>query len=698
MNSALSALKADGQGQDVNLTFPSGGTFNQASFSIWIDGMKDLNVTATGATLSGAGLTLQTSHIQQAGIDATTGGIDGTGGKNARIQTVSPGATSVTLTAASASAGHISRFSVGQWVVITGWPIQSGFQAPFGFPPNWHWCEHRQITNIVDDTIYFTQPLENYYSSSWPEMHRGNTSETDGGGPATVVGLNAAWGGTTTFNDGTYTRGDLINCNREVFIMNGGTSSNLPIYPTVNRIWRAIDHTATDAQVEHDKINDLVDVIGGTYSQWWVQSSSTRLLQMTGTAINGSLNGTPRNAVIDTCSIGGDLNIGPTSYGRGETFVCRNTSIAGTIGGGIFEKGPRDEGVQGCFSMSGGVITIPLSLGDSATRTMMPDASGRHVVFWRGPNGPFGSFQVLSVTSDTWPAVDDLSATTTVTMSSSSNPRNLAVSTDIFQASDVGKVILIPGAGNSSGTLATFITAFTDAQHVTVFDPCTTSVSGVSKTLRWGTCNMYVQTNQSGGLPSTALWGNGGTLLQIGLPAARSVTFDNVTGSPHALDLSQPAAQGRPLHSYSKRTYDGSFGFSGPQVQMLGNVVSLKVNVTKAYTGAQGTLYHRFSGFDNLKVVQADAYVNYTGRFNLKAVGERVITIGNTTGAQSGDSNIGMAVPTWLCAALNNQVNVDISGEDPSVWPSYTIEIITDQGFPTAPVAVAPLRLRLRAA
>lgn len=781
-------LKTDMQGQDVNLTFPA-GSYNNASFGgdggSWINGVRDLNVTATGATLFGnGGVFLSTSHIQQNGIDTALG-------KNARIQTVYPGATSVTLTSASASAGHISRFSIGQKCLVVGWAIQAAFQQAFSFPPNWHWAEFVTITGISGDTVTFTPALQNYYSDQWPELNRGSQFETDASGPATLVGLSQYYGGTSTFNDGTYTNSQLINCYRENFIMNGGTSSSLPIYPSVNKLWRAVNHTATSALVEHDKLNDWVDVQGGTYSQWKCQSSSTRLLTMTGVTITGSLNGTVRNTIVDNCSIGTGLIIGPVSYGRGETFIARNTSIGGTITGGLTIKGgsdglSSDVGVQGYMSKSGSVIKIPMCMGDLITSPGMPNANGSHVLWWQGSFGPFGYWRSLSVTSDSWPATDNQTSSVAITIANGS--KTLSVASPIFSSADVGKVILIPKMVNNSnytnctisnaspgvitlsshgkvanepirfragsGTLPsgitagtvyyvsatgltsntftisatvggaqintsggsgtvqvsfvldvyTFITGFTDSQTVTIYHANTNfDFSSVTVGLQWGTCNAYIQTDSTDPMPDPSLYTSGKLFLTI--PPARSVSFENCTDSnsgifSQAEDLSQASARGRPLWSYTKRTYNGSFGFSGPSIKMVGNVVSIKVNVTKAYTGA-GVLYHRFSGFDNLKVVQNGAYVDYGGRFDLKTLGERVVTIGSTTGSGGADQNIGLSVPTWLCGAssglITMQVNKDISAEDPATWPSYTIEIITDQGFPAA-TAVAPLRLRFRAA
>jgi hypothetical protein len=674
------SLKADIQNKKALVISPA-GTYNFASFggSSFINGAKDVTLNNTGATWTPGNIFLSTDHISQVGIDHASG-------KSARIQTANIGATSVTLTAASASAGHISRFSVGQHILVCGWPIQAAWQAPYSFPPNWAFHEFRKITAIVGDTISFSESLEYYYSSSWPEINRGSSNEVDAAGPATIFAISLFWNGTTTVNGGTYDSTGLINCYRENFIINGGTSSSLPIYPSVTRLYRAIGHTATAALTEHDKLCDLVDIQGGNYSQWKCQSSSTHLLQMTGATI-GILNGTPANTVLDGCAVTSVSSIGPTSYGRGETFIANDTSFGGNIpAGGLTEKGAKlgttDPGIQGYMSMSGGVITIPMCMGDSATRTMMPDSSGNNVLFWEGNSGAVGCFKVLSVTADSWPAVDDQSSTTNVTMANGSY--NLQVSTGIFVSGDVGKCIIIPGAYFSGGTLRTFITGFTDSQNVTLYDCCVNAsgLSASSRLLQWGTCNMYVTTDQAGGLPHSGLYPNGKLFIRV--PAVRSISLDNCSGTDQAIDLSQVAARNRPLGEYTKRSYNGQTGFSGvngPTIVMTGNIVSLKVNVLTAYTGVSSlnlVFELRYMAGD----LSTGTYVFYAGSINLKLTGERVmLPNGSTTGALSGDTNLNLPAAAWVAGTMIVKTSRNITAEPSGDAPAFTVELITDQGF-----------------
>lgn len=713
-------LKTDMQGQDVNLTFPA-GSYNNATFGgdggSWINGALDLNVTATGATLFGdGGVFLSTSHLAQIGIDAssqTPAGFTTAGGKSARIQTVNAGATSVTLTAASAAAGHISRFSVGQWMMVCGLAIQSIFLGSYGFPPNFQWHDFVKITNITGDTITFDRALTSYYSSAWPEMNRGTEFEVDSGGPATIFALSPFWAGNTTFNGGTYTNGNLINCYRENFTMNGGTSSGFPIYPSVQRSWSAINHTATAALVEHDKLVDLVTIQGGEYSQWKCQSSSTKLLQMDGVTIgSGGINGTPRNTTVNNCTISGPIVMGPVSYGAGETFRCTNTSISGSISSASAVGGALPSYV----TMANGIITIPISTTNDVVRVFVPDAYGRNVFFWQtNTTNTTGTSKVLGITSDVWPAADNQTATTNVTINASSNV--LQVSSSIFAADDVGKVIVVPN-GHSSSTYKGVITQYNSANEVLVGDNFTNTLAASSKTIQWGTCNIYVQTNDTGGFPSSKLI-SGYSFIRVRSNGVRSVYFENCTGSEQAVDLSQVGAQNKPYASYTKRTYTGQMptaassgnrlsaagavAGTGSKVQMIGTITSLKINVITPYTGSgvPGALTAGIAQFGVSLNVNGTS-TGFNPRINVKIAGERVFTPGvAATGGQSGDTLPTLPAGAWINNGFDPVLSTNITSEylaDTGVGPVFTIEMITDQGISTGPTAVVPLRMRLRSA
>jgi hypothetical protein len=692
---AFAALKIDMAGEDCDLTIPA-GDYDMTGAGLWSTGMTSLDVVGTGATMIGAGL--GSLHMSQIGIDEASG-------KSARIRSVAAGATSVRLTAASASAGHISRAVVGRWMIVAGFDTQGLFQAAYGFPPNAHFVQFVQITGIDGDIIEISEPLRDSYLDTWPEFNRGSAFEADSGGPATVYFLHPDWDNVKTIDGLNVYNGNLIKCEGKDFTFRNGASvtgaaTPYPIYPTVNKTWTATDHdTLAVSQMEVDKLVDVATFDGGPAHQFQIQSSSVNQFNLLNTTMDGSVNGTAKNTLIDNCVIAGGLILGPLSNGISESVVCKNTSIALGITEPPVAKGPDDRGYHTFCTMSGGIITVPMCIGAEITRLFVPDPFGRNVLFWESQAGiTLGGFRVLAVEGDPWPAVDNQTVTTNVTMSSVTNKKNLGVSTPMFAASDVGKVIIVPGAGGLDGggnpiRLKTFITAFTDSQNVVVYDDCGRTLSAVSTAVQWGTCNMRVQTDKTGGLPSASLY----TLLFVQRSAGRTVYFENVTmplTPKFAADLCQPAARNRPLYSYSKRTYDGVTETEG--VKLYGNIVSITINIITPYTGGGAAFTLRFSAFSNMGTIVNDAGVSYAPIIDLKT-GPRtiVITPSGVTGSAGADSALSIGSdPRWVTLGYTAIYSRSIDGEAAGVRPSFTVEFITDQGQRTTPISVYPLSRR----
>ncbi|MGX9430286.1 hypothetical protein [Bradyrhizobium sp. LeoA1S1] len=80
---------------------------------------------------------------------------------------------------------------------------------------------------------------------------------------------------------------------------------------------------------------------------------------------------------------------------------------------------------------------------------------------------------------------DAKTITATVTIASGSNALTATGAT--FTSADVGKTILVPGAGAAGVGLVTTISAFTDATHVTLAASAGTALSAVSKRVTYGT-------------------------------------------------------------------------------------------------------------------------------------------------------------------------------------------------------------------
>lgn len=190
---------------------------------------------------------------------------------------------------------------------------------------------------------------------------------------------------------------------------------------------------------------------------------------------------------------------------------------------------------------------------------------------------------------------------------------------------------------------------------------------------------VYIATTLAGGWPSVPLGGGPGGILGLQVHPAPTFTCITCTGNASAVDLSQAGAQGKPLFSYTKRTYSGNIGTSQPLVKIWGTIVSASINVTTPYTGVQSTLTLDAMGNSFVGTIKPDGSLySYIPVINLKTTGERVVTQAGVTGTQTGDS--ALSVPSAISFnVVAPYLGTDISGEGAGVKPTFTIEIVTDQ-------------------
>lgn len=177
---------------------------------------------------------------------------------------------------------------------------------------------------------------------------------------------------------------------------------------------------------------------------------------------------------------------------------------------------------------------------------------------------------------------------------------------------------------------------------------------------------------------------SGGTLLKLLAHPCPSLWFDTCTGNVDVVDLSQAAARGKPIFSYSKRTYTQAdlIGTVAQNPRMWGTARSFRVSVDTAYAGASAVTLNPVGQFQGPTI-------------NLKQAGTRLFTFGSGwTGAQSGDTliNPGATFPdSWMSGPTGPFSSRDISADGFPV--SVTVEFIGDQGM----TMVVPMGLRLHA-
>jgi hypothetical protein len=396
-----------GSNNQVVLTLPNGSNciFNSnqsysgaAVGNTIASGIKNLIVEATGATMTAgtSGYNLGT------GVVICHRGLTDASGCSARIQSVSAGATQVTLTSASLSAGYISRFSVGQWLLFGGVDIQGIWNSPFGYPPNNHFFEWHKITNVNAGTgvIMFDGALSNSYLSTWPSYNSGNAFEADPGGPATIWAINSNWDATLEYRGLTsaQTAAQSYAEGRNIIFRNATFTGCCGLVPSQNETFSAYNtvwNTNASPGWEVDKFIGTVTLDTVTIPRVDFQSSSTNLLVMRNSTI-GSQFGTPKNSQITDTSWSGTFRPGAWTNGESTgSLVCTRCSVATfDFDGGIFQNRPTD------YSMSSGVISFAntnASGSDPDQRVFVPNGN----IFWTASGYvSTGLFQSQALTQD----------------------------------------------------------------------------------------------------------------------------------------------------------------------------------------------------------------------------------------------------------------------------------------------------------
>jgi hypothetical protein len=194
--------------------------------------------------------------------------------------------------------------------------------------------------------------------------------------------------------------------------------------------------------------------------------------------------------------------------------------------------------------------------------------------------------------------------------------------------------------------------------------------------------NTYIATNApGGGFPAWTITGK----LRIQNTPVPIVTFTNVTGSPDAVALSSAEAQGLPMYSYSKRTYDNGDTGTAIYLPIWGNLSKMNVTVNSPYTGTLGGTTIRPNTLFSNYFSAASALVPYVPAIiDLKSAGTRSLdTTGGYpatwSGAQPGDTLTTLSQALFATNYFRS-VSGDISS-DPSHPMSVTVEVITDQGL-----------------
>lgn len=382
----------------VTLTIPSGAvckfgasaTNGSSSSGRWTKGIKQLLVNGYGATLRNVSSGFFLGGLGQGGV-----------GTSARVATVSAGANLVTLLTPS----QYSRFTVGNWALLTGFDLQGVWQGDgYGSPSNAHYFEYVKVTDINSSTgvVTFETPLRNTYRSTWPLYDAGGVLGPDQGGPGTLYALDPSWDTVAEYRGiafdqplvPTYANGRSITFRNTTFT--GGYGA----IPSQNALWQAINTNMVDADVEVDKLVTEMVLDTCTIRILDFQSSSVDLLRARRLNVTNSMHGTPKKAVIYDNSTIALFRPGAYNYGRSDELIVADSTIPVLSVMGVIDKGVGELGVNNCYTMVSGVIIVPNSRGTPGQFGAVTWAVPGTWCMFKGADENETMFQVLDVTQD----------------------------------------------------------------------------------------------------------------------------------------------------------------------------------------------------------------------------------------------------------------------------------------------------------
>lgn len=302
--------------------------------------------------------------------------------KETYVNTVNAGASTVTLK----TAGETSRFSVGQWCIVSGINMQGA-----GDPPNLGIFEHKKIQSIGTGTLTFTEPLVNSYKDTWPAYAGGSVGR---GGPATVYPMQGFWDQEVEFKGARFNdTGNLTYGKPRVMMWTDCTFDTYGPCPTISLLHRVNRCTATGfGGVEVDKLVHRIEYLDSTIRAIDFQSASINEVYANNiTSTGGRWRGGGRisNEISNLSTT--TFNFGPMNYGaQGPTTL---TNVSATTGDFFNQTTPfsdyTEEGA-GVLSYSGGP-------GAPSNTTHWWATPGANAVLLDSSNNFARSFQISDV-------------------------------------------------------------------------------------------------------------------------------------------------------------------------------------------------------------------------------------------------------------------------------------------------------------
>lgn len=311
------------------------------------------------------------------------------------------------------------------------------------------------------------------------------------------------------------------------------------------------------------------------------------------------------------------------------------------------------------LNMTGCTLNV---MGGTALNTTMTNCTMGQ---FRPGCSSFGASKTLTVNGGT---VGVLQSTGGVTMGNLVNPPYTMVGGTIF-VSGGWPAWIVPGG---------FLQWQSQYTSEVFFEVTDSTISGP---------NIEVSTNWPNGFPAPFAGSLSGRMHP-----GPNVNFIGVTGCADVVDLSQAGAQNKPIFSYSKRPYTTLNGNTPDPVTIWGKVVSITVDVIVPTAGAVNLFVTgQFNNYPMIKMSNRTTQ-SYGPVINLQQPGTRVITPLGVTGRQSGDGSLAtLQLPeatSWCTGFMTPFTDGNMAGG------SVTIEIVTDHGVVTTPIAAPSLTSR----
>ena len=622
------------------------------------------------------------------------------------IATAARGSTTVTLL----NIADNIRFSVGDWACLTGIDLQGA-----GSPPNNYVSEYVQIVAINGATITLTSPIKNTYLSTWPTFISGGNFQPDQGGPAQLREINIGWDCIHEYTDLNLAADTAVNAKgrhittRRLAYGSTQTSVSGGINPSENQYLYIIDCSGANIFVEPDKAVDNLIIQGGEWKRIHIQSASIQNILYDGITVNLSVAGTGKNHVIKNSDIE-FIFVGPvTGYGMCNVLNVIDSEVRGLGITGL----ATTNAINRLSTLDNGVITIPYGDDDGVCVEQAKGTAGNLNI-----NGAWASGGVAAHPYGVlfYPRID----------LSQSNPGVTFTITGTDWAGDPQEVQVVSGAGTTLNPNVNIKTinqvalsaGITGTVKVGSYNPdpppwvipqgnCLLTGAGngqlffkIGDYYRASNGDLKIVTTltETGWPPlTTNFFGSTtGPIDVSGHPCAR-LNFVNVTGCAEAAGLCN-APPGKPYRSYQKYVFSGNP--TGDQQQLtndgddaaskipiMGNLVSLKINVLTPYTGV-GNLNLTIDMFTTLNAAPYTV-TRWTKTVNLKIAGERIILPGSVSGTQSGDDLSAPGAVRVYPGQIVPHASANIAGQDVVV----SVEVITDHGI--TPDNVKPLNVRL---